>query len=515
MCKELKIAETINNYIPQDSQKSLSHGDGVVAMILNGLGFTGMPIYMTPKFFEDKPMELLLKDDIKASHINDTTLGRTLDKLYEHNITNLFSEISSNSVKILGLESKIGHLDSSSFHTHTTQDKSTKDGEIKIVKGYSKDHRPDLNQIALNLMVENRAKLPIYLEACSGNQSDKVKFREIIDKQIDNLQNYYGVEYVVVDSALYTKDNIEKIKNIFWITRVPNRLNIVKEEISKIDLKEFKAIDENYSYIKREIYHHNVSQRWLIIQSKEKKHNNFKATIKKYLTSSTKDLKAIRKYEKQKFSCLEDALKTLEILKKELEITEIEGFLTIKHERYSTVGRKKKGTKKDVIEYSLSLTISTDLTKFNEERERNGIFVLATNELDEEKLKMKEILNEYKNQQKVERGFRFLKDPKFHTDSIFLKKTERIASLMMIMTLCLLVYSALEYKIRKNLEERDITFPNQKGKPIKNPTVRWIFQYFYSVVFAIVNYRYYFDYFDDNHQLILECLGDDYVKFYQ
>ena len=52
MCKELKIAETINNYIPQDSQKSLSHGDGVVAMILNGLGFTGMPLYMTPKFFE-------------------------------------------------------------------------------------------------------------------------------------------------------------------------------------------------------------------------------------------------------------------------------------------------------------------------------------------------------------------------------------------------------------------------------------------------------------------------------
>ena len=84
----------------------------------------------------------------------------------------------------------------------------------------------------------------------------------------------------------------------------------------------------------------------------------------------------------------------MEILKKELEITEIEGFLTIKHERYSTVGRKKKGTKKDVIEYSLSLTISTDLTKFNEERERNAIFVLATNELDEEKLKMKEILNE-------------------------------------------------------------------------------------------------------------------------
>jgi len=91
-------------------------------------------------------------------------------------------------------------------------------------------------------------------------------------------------------------------------------------------------------------------------------------------------------------------------------------------------------------------------------------------------LKSQDILNEYKNQQKVERGFRFLKDPKFHADSIFLKKPERIASLLMIMTLSLLVYSALEYKVRKNMKAKSLTFPNQKGKPISNPTMRWVFQ---------------------------------------
>jgi len=516
MCKELEIAEIINEHIPQDNQKLLSHGDGVVAMILNGLGFTGMPLYMTQKYFEDKPMELLLGNGIEANNINDTALGRTLDKLYEHDITKLFSKISSSSVVILGLKSKIGHLDSSAFHTHTTQDKSTEDGEIEIVKGHSKDHRPDLNQIALNLIVENRAKLPIYLEACSGNQSDKVKFGEIVEKQIDNLKIYHGIEYIIVDSALYTKNNIEKLKNqeIFWITRVPNGLKIVKDEILQINLKEFETIDKNYSYIERGIYHNDENQRWLIVHSKDKKYKDFKTTVKKFATLSNIDLKAIKKFEKQKFACLEDTLKALEILKKELKITEVKDFLTIKHERYSTPGKKKKDAKKDITEYTLSLTISTNLTKFNKERKQNGIFVLATNELNEERLKITEILNEYKNQQKVERGFRFLKDPKFHTDSIFLKKSERIAALMMIMTLCLLVYSALEHKIRKNLEERDITFPNQKGKPIKNPTVRWIFQYFYSVVFAVVDYRHYFDYFDDNHRLILEILGDNYVGFY-
>jgi len=66
MCKELKISETINNHIINDNQKLLSYGDGVVALILNGLGFTGMPLYMTPTFFEDKPIDLLIGENIEA-----------------------------------------------------------------------------------------------------------------------------------------------------------------------------------------------------------------------------------------------------------------------------------------------------------------------------------------------------------------------------------------------------------------------------------------------------------------
>jgi len=55
---------------------------------------------------------------------------------------------------------------------------------------------------------------------------------------------------------------------------------------------------------------------------------------------------------------------------------------------------------------------------------------------------------QYKNQQKVERGFRFLKYPMFLADSLFLKSPKRIMALMMVMTICLLVYAALEYRIR-------------------------------------------------------------------
>jgi len=76
----------------------------------------------------------------------------------------------------------------------------------------------------------------------------------------------------------------------------------------------------------------------------------------------------------------------------------------------------------------------------------------------------------------VERGFRFLKDPQFFVSSFFLKKPSRIMALLMIMTLSLLVYSIAQKHLREQLVEKNETLPNQINKPIKNPTMRWIFQ---------------------------------------
>jgi hypothetical protein len=53
--------------------------------------------------------------------------------------------------------------------------------------------------------------------------------------------------------------------------------------------------------------------------------------------------------------------------------------------------------------------------------------------------------------------------------------------LLMVMTVCLLVYAVLEYRIRTALKEHDAAFPNQKGQPVQNPTARWVFHYFVGI----------------------------------
>ena len=94
-----------------------------------------------------------------------------------------------------------------------------------------------------------------------------------------------------------------------------------------------------------------------------------------------------------------------------------------------------------------------------------GRFILATNILDTTKLEPREILRIYKEQQSTERGFRFIKDPLFFADSLFVKNPERVETMMMLMSLCLLVYNLGQRQLRMSLKYQKATVKNQLNKP--------------------------------------------------
>lgn len=104
-----------------------------------------------------------------------------------------------------------------------------------------------------------------------------------------------------------------------------------------------------------------------------------------------------------------------------------------------------------------------------------GLFILATNELDAERLPAPKVLEGDTGQSHAEQGVGFLTHPEFLASSRFLKKPARIMALLMMMTVCLMVYAALEYRIRTGLQQQGQTVLNQSGKPTTRPTARWIF----------------------------------------
>jgi transposase len=148
-------------------------------MILNGLGFVGRTLHMYPEYFADKPVERLLGKEIKAEHINDDVLGSGMDQLYETGTCPLYQTLAERVVELLKLPCEGLNLDSTSMHVdgrYNNHDDDTK--AIKLVRGYSRDHRPELNQAVLNLIPENRAGiLPVYMQAASGNINDNEGFK--------------------------------------------------------------------------------------------------------------------------------------------------------------------------------------------------------------------------------------------------------------------------------------------------------------------------------------------------
>ena len=155
--------------------------------------------------------------------------------------------------------------------------------------------------------------------------------------------------------------------------------------------------------------------------------------------------------------------------------------------RYPGRGRPRQGIQPEIVGYRLEGKICLREEAVEQRRRTLGRFILATNVLDADELSAEDMLLEYKAQAaSVERGFRFLKDPLFFADSLFLEKPERIMALTMVMTLALLIYALAERKLRSQLAATGQAVPNQVGKKTQTPTMRWIFQVFEGIDLLLV-----------------------------
>jgi transposase len=81
-CRQIGLIEQIDKYVGTTERK-VSVGEAVQAMVINALGFVGRALYLTPEFFNNKPVEILIREGLTAEDFNDDSLGRALDMLYQ------------------------------------------------------------------------------------------------------------------------------------------------------------------------------------------------------------------------------------------------------------------------------------------------------------------------------------------------------------------------------------------------------------------------------------------------
>src|SRR5262245_3023125 len=521
MFEELGITEVIDQATQQNPEmRIVTAGHAVKAMLLNGLGFLNQQLYLVPHFFQNKPLSRLIAPGIQASHLNDDTLGRALDTLYETGLTELYSLIAATAAKRLGLAPTFTHLDTTSFHVDGRYNSEGPPTEqvVHITHGYSRDHRPDLNQVMLDLIVEHQAGIPVLMKPLSGNSSDAQDFGQLIADHVAQLQITYGSTFLVADSALYSAENLQKLAKtrLKWITRVPATLHEAQVVLAQADPQTMAPLTEGYRYHVVPSSYGGVAQRWVLISSEPRQPQAQRTVDKQWLKPSDREVKAFQTLCRTAFACAADAHQALAHVAHDWQATFLHASPICPTPQYKKRGRPGPGAQPDQIVYHIGGALASRIAARQARVDQHSCFILATNELDEVQVPAREVRAGYKGQAYAERGFRFLKAPQFLASSLYLKNPERIMALLRVMTVCLRVYAALEYRIRRALQEHNATFPDQKGKRIQTPTARWVFHYFVGIhVLYIPGQGLMMLNLTDEHQHLLQLLGKRYAWFYR
>ena len=497
---KLGIVKEIDRRLTMTKGAKTTHGQRAMAMILNGLGFMDDRLYLFPKFLENKPVTRLFGQDLCANDFNDDALGRFLDEVHEYGENKLFSEIAVPMALKHNLLSRSAHFDTTTLTVYGDYDESTVEENnemgpperLTLSKnthpdyGHAKNKRVDLKQMTLLLATTGKSGFPVWMESHSGNASDKKTLEEAasrMQKFCAQLADAPPSLLYVGDSAMYA-NCVKQGKHLLWLSRVPENMNLSKALLHQTDVT-WIELEDGYKMVVSEQDYGDIKQRWALMYS-EHAYIREVATLERNVKKEHQEMsKTLWHLSNQSFGCEKDILKILKPLIKKLKYHRIQMHIQPLLQHVKKGRPKKTGEghlpEKVLTGYQLNASLIKDDLAIADIKLTKGRFILSTNQLDKKVLPDEAILSTYKEQSGTESGFKFIKDDAFEVDSIFLKKPGRISALMMIMTLCLMVYGFAQYFLREQLKKVSESLPSQSGKLTEKPSMKWIYRLFHGV----------------------------------
>jgi transposase len=379
---------------------------------------------------------------------NRFKLGRTLDEVHAYGCELLFSELALAVCVQEGMDLRFTHLDTTSFALTGAYIPDSDEQAITITHGHSKDHRPDLKQAALELMVSQDGGVPFVSKSWDGNASDTAICQERAAALLTILQRSPTPRYLVADSKLYNEDNAANLLTLGFITRIPNTLNLVAQVITQaLRWDTWQRLDATTRYQRVELCHYGMAQRWLVVLS-EAARQRAEATVKK---AQQREAEAIEKQrfhlQAQRFETPEAATAALDTLARTWHDHQIDTYSLLDHKRYACKGRPTPTTPLKASTWQMHAQVRPHDEQMKQRKQQKACFSVGPN-IDASQLSDAEVIRAYTGQAQAEGGFGFLKDPLFFVSSLFVKKPSRIQGLLMVMTGALLVYSVAQRRLR-------------------------------------------------------------------
>jgi transposase len=430
---------------------------------------------------------------VYGGNYGDDVLARALDRLFETDRASLLTRIVLHSVKAYAVNLSQIHQDTTSVKllgAYAQQQRKA----VQLVRGYSKDHRPDLRQLVYELSVTRDGAIPVLFKAHDGNRTDDTLHWE-------NWQMLRGLlgrsDFLyVADSKLcvhQTLLNIDRSQGRF-ITVVPRSRSEVEEFQHKVQasLVRWETVWTQRNSRKPgqvDLYEvasglHQLREGFRIywFRSSEKARRDGDEREEK-IASALNQLRALSDPARKKKPRTAKALRHQadailarwavgNWLKVDIAVQPVEKFRQVTRGRSSanTVYRK-------FVQSVPTLSCSRDENAISQAKGMDGIFPMTTNtDLD-----ASAVLRAYKYQPHLEKRHALLKSG-LQVAPIFLKKNQRIEALMFVYFLAQLVAALIERQLRNAMRERGLPQIQilPEYRPSATPTTEQVIRVFGS-----------------------------------
>ncbi len=486
------------------SPNNRSTSPGILAETLTAAILCGCrPLYKVEHFWEDKAIEVFYQgENITAQQLHDDAYARMLDKLASIDCRRMFETICLTMLQYHNLDIVLTtHSDTTSISVdglyELEQARSPED--FNITYGHSKDHRPDLKQFKIGLSTQQEG-LPLSGELLSGNKSDQVWNPQAVT-ELSSLMKERGYDNVVflADCALISTESLSKLsrQGVQFISRLPETFSLAAE------LKEEAWNSDSWDNIgklaaaatdKASVY-----RTWQTVRELDGEQLGFVVVHSSNLEERKKKTlcKEIERKKKELCQKIRNIKKAREIKRRLLFEACFWSTSTVSESSDSTLSsgkeeeiaysgkdRPKRGTEPEVrISWHVEVQVGEMRESVVEHKRRlASTFVLIYKLLENKS--GEEILRSYKNQDKVEQGFKFLKQP-LNLGPVYTKKPERVEALGYIFLIVLLLAKYLEYRVRVSMTECGEVL-KIGGQKVKRPTAKTILEYLakMSVIFV-------------------------------
>jgi len=229
LLRQLGLDEFLGEVLPK-GREEIPWSAVVQILVLGRLCEPSSELQLAERFYESSGLAELL--GVPAEKVNDDRLYRALDALLPHKRA-LEKHLKAKLGELFQLDYDLLLYDVTSTFFEGTAAKNP-----LAARGYSRDHRPDCQQVNIALVV-SRCGMPLGYEVFAGNRTDVTTVEEIVG----HIEGMYGKadRIWVMDRGMVSEDNVEYLREggrRYIIGTAKNSLKKFERELLAQDWKQ-------------------------------------------------------------------------------------------------------------------------------------------------------------------------------------------------------------------------------------------------------------------------------------